>query len=72
MCRWRARDGYQVVFALAELDNAFTDKKIILASQIDDKPLAQTDGPFRIIVQGEKKPARCIRMVTAIKIQSAK
>jgi len=67
-----ASDGYQVVFALAELDSGFTDRMIILALQIDGKPLAPTDGPFRVIVQDEKKPARCIRMVTAIKIQSAK
>lgn len=67
-----ASDGYQVVFALAELDKDFTDRMIILASKIDGQPLAPTDGPFRIIVQDEKKPARCIRMVTAIKIQTAK
>ena len=67
-----ANDGYQVVFALAELDKDFTDRMVILASKIDGKPLAPTDGPFRIVVQDEKKPARCIRMVTAIKIQTAK
>ena len=65
-------DGYQAVFALAELDNGFTDRQIILAMTIDGKPLAATEGPFRIIVQDEKKQARCVRMVTAIKVESAK
>jgi DMSO/TMAO reductase YedYZ molybdopterin-dependent catalytic subunit len=63
-----ASDGYQVVFALAELDKDFTDRTIILASMMDDKPLPAGDGPFRIIVQDEKKPARCIKQVTAIKV----
>ncbi|HEY9002402.1 MAG TPA: molybdopterin-dependent oxidoreductase [Mucilaginibacter sp.] len=67
-----ASDNYQVVFALAELDKAFTDRTIILADQVDDKPLPSGEGPFRIIVQDEKKPARCIREVTEIKVVAAK
>jgi hypothetical protein len=67
-----ARDGYQVVFALAELDKDFTDRRIILADKVDGKSLSPADGPFRIIVQDEKKPARCIKQVTGIKIQFAK
>ncbi|GAB3933520.1 molybdopterin-dependent oxidoreductase [Mucilaginibacter myungsuensis] len=67
-----ASDGYQVLFALAELDKDFTDRQIILATKIDGQPLALADGPFRIIVEGEKKPARCIKQVTAIKVAFAK
>ena len=67
-----ASDNYQVVFALAELDKAFTDRAIILADQVDGKPLPSGEGPCRIIVQDEKKPARCIREVTAIQVLSAK
>lgn len=67
-----ASDGYQVLFALAELDKDFTDRTIILCDQIDGKPLLPADGPFRIIVQDEKKPARCIKQVTGIKIVFAK
>jgi DMSO/TMAO reductase YedYZ molybdopterin-dependent catalytic subunit len=67
-----ASDGYQVVFALAELDKDFTDHTIILASLVDGKPLPPADGPFRVIVQDEKKPARCIKQVTGIKVQFAK
>ncbi|PWK75308.1 molybdopterin-dependent oxidoreductase-like protein [Mucilaginibacter oryzae] len=67
-----AADGYRVVFALAELDKAFTDRAIILADKVDGQPLAPTDGPFRIIVQDEKKPARCVKQVTALKVMFAK
>jgi len=67
-----ASDGYQVVFALAELDKSFTDRTIILATVMDGKPLPTGDGPFRIIVQDEKKPARCIKQVTGIKVMFAK
>ncbi len=67
-----ASDGYQVTFALAELDKEFTDRTIILADKVDGALLAPADGPFRIIVQDEKKPARCIKQVTSIKVQFAK
>jgi DMSO/TMAO reductase YedYZ molybdopterin-dependent catalytic subunit len=67
-----ASDGYQVLFALAELDKGFTDRTIILADKIDGQLLAPADGPFRIIVQDEKKPARCIKQVTAMKVMFAK
>lgn len=67
-----ASDNYQVVFTLAELDKAFTDRKIILAGQVDGKPLPSGEGPFRIIVQDEKKAARCIREVITIQVLSAK
>ena len=67
-----ASDGYQVVFALAELDKSFTDRLIILADTIDGQPLAAGDGPFRIIVQDDKKPARCMKQVTAMRVVFAK
>ena len=49
-----ADDGYQVVFALAELDKDFTDNAVILATSADGKPLDNTEGPFHIIVQADK------------------
>ncbi|MDB5157382.1 MAG: molybdopterin-binding protein [Mucilaginibacter sp.] len=67
-----ASDNYQVVFALAELDKNYTDRLIILADTVDGKPLPDGEGPFRIIVQGEKKPARCVRQVVGLRVMFAK
>eukprot|EP01037_Dinobryon_pediforme_P000811 gene811-815_t len=67
-----ARDNYEVVFALAELDKDFTDRAIILATQSDGKPLNNEEGPFRVIVQDEKKPARCVRQVKTITVEFVK
>src|SRR5579859_1300248 len=55
-----ARDGYQVVYTLTELDPSFTGNKIIVADTINGKPLFQYQGPFRLVVPGEKKAARSI------------
>lgn len=65
-----AIDGYEVAFAFAELDKAFTDRVVILADEMDGKPLPVADGPYRVVVEGEKKPARCIKQVTGMLIKS--
>jgi len=65
-------DGYAVVFSLAELDAAFTDKVVLLADEGDGQPLPIDKGPWRIVVPGEKKPARSCYKVTTFKISFAK
>jgi len=66
-----AADGYRAVFALAELDPAFSDKRVYLATKRDGKPLSEKEGPFRIVAPDEKRPARWVRQVTALKIREA-
>jgi hypothetical protein len=63
-----AADGYRAVFALPEPDPAFTDRVILLADRRDGKPLDEREGPLRIIVPGEKRPARWVRQVVALKV----
>ena len=61
-----AADGYGAVFALADFDAGFTDRIAILADTRDGAALAATEGPFRLIVPGEKRPAHWVRQVTTI------
>ena len=65
-------DNYQVVFSLAELDSSFTDRVVILADQMEGKPLPAGVGPFRLVVPGEKKPARNCFQVVALTVKFAK
>jgi hypothetical protein len=67
-----AADGYQVVIALPEVDPAFTDKVIILANKEDGEDLAANFGPYRLIVPGDKKPARSAMRVVSIDVLTAK
>jgi len=66
-----ASDGYRALFALAELDPAFSDKRVYLVTKRDGKPLSEKEGPFRIVVPDEKRAARWVRQVTAVKIKTA-
>jgi DMSO/TMAO reductase YedYZ molybdopterin-dependent catalytic subunit len=66
-----AADSYRAVFALPELDHAFTDRIIILADRRDGKPLAEKEGPTRIVVPDEKREARWVRQVVSLTIRRA-
>lgn len=63
-----AKDGYRVVFALPELDPAFTDSQVLVAYAANGKPLPDGQGPFRIVAPQEKRPARWIRMLQQIQV----
>lgn len=67
----KATDGYRAVYALPEIDPEFTDKTIILADQVDGKPISKENGPFQVIVPGEKKHARWVRQVAGFEILTA-
>ncbi len=63
-----AKDGYQVVFSLAELDPVFTESQILLADKADGKPLTGALGPFRLIAPKDKRGARSVRMLTRLDV----
>jgi DMSO/TMAO reductase YedYZ molybdopterin-dependent catalytic subunit len=63
-----AKDGYQVVFSVAEVDPAFTDSEMLLADKADGKPLVGSQGPFRLVVAKDKPGARSVRMLTKIEV----
>ncbi len=67
-----AADGYKVVFALAEVDPDFATREVLLALKRDGKPLDAKEGPWRIVAPGDKRPARWVRQVTALRVLAVK
>ena len=66
-----ASDGYRVVFSIAELDPGFSNVQVIVATKVDGQPLPAHDGPLRLVVPGDKRPARRVRMLTTISVVRA-
>lgn len=62
------KDGYQVIFSLAELDSAFMESEVIVADTIDGAPLGPNLGPFRLVAPRDKRPARWLRMLNSITV----
>jgi DMSO/TMAO reductase YedYZ molybdopterin-dependent catalytic subunit len=63
-----ANDGYQVLFSLPELDSAFSGHEIIVADTVDGKPLAESQGPLRIVPPRDTRGARSVRMVERLEV----
>jgi len=63
------RDGYRAVFAWAELDSSFTDKAVYVVITRDGKPLPESDGPFQLVVPGEKSNVRWVRQLSELRIE---
>jgi DMSO/TMAO reductase YedYZ molybdopterin-dependent catalytic subunit len=66
-----ASDKYRVIFALPELDAAFTDRVVLLADRRDNQPLPAAEGPLRLVIPDEKRHARWVRQVVSIYLRHA-
>ncbi len=66
----RCKDGYAVLFSLAEFDANFSDRTILLADQEDGQMLPPSAAPFRLVVPGDKRGARGARGVSSLEIVS--
>jgi len=63
-----ARDGYQVVFSLGELDADLAGTRVMVADRRDGQPLSAQQGPIRLVVTSDKRPARSVRMVERLRV----
>ena len=66
-----AADGYRVVLSLAEADASFRGGAIILADRKAGGPLDANEGPYRLVIDADKRPERSIRQVASIKVVPA-
>jgi DMSO/TMAO reductase YedYZ molybdopterin-dependent catalytic subunit len=65
---FHSKDGYSTLYALAEFDDAFSDRTILLVDGEDGKPLPENAGPLRVVAPGDKRAARWARMVTSVEL----
>ena len=65
-----ATDGYRSVFSLGEVADDIGAGRAILADRMDGAPLPASDGPFRIVVPGDKRPARSVRQVARLVVDA--
>ncbi len=63
-----AADGYQAVFAVAELDPGFTSSTVIVADIVDGKPLPERQGPLRLVAPKDLMGSRSVRGLRRLQI----
>ena len=62
-------DHYKVLYSIGEIDSANHNGDVIVADQIDGKPL-ENDGAFKLVSTEDKHPARWVRNLTAITVKA--
>jgi DMSO/TMAO reductase YedYZ molybdopterin-dependent catalytic subunit len=66
-----ASDGYRTAFSLAELDPDFAAESVLVADTVDGKALGPDQGPLRLIVPGDKRQGRWVRLLKIISVVNA-
>jgi len=61
-------DGYAVGFMVSELDPQFGARPAIVARSRSGEPLAEADGPWRVVVPDDAFHARWVRGVTRVRL----
>ena len=65
-------DGFRAVYSLAETDGSVQRHPVILADKMDGAPLLAHDAPYRVVVDGDRKPSRSVYAVTRIEVKVLK
>jgi hypothetical protein len=63
-------DQYRVVYSLAEVDPAFHNGTVIVADREAGQPITK-DGPFKLVNTDDKRPARWVRNLASIRLNSS-
>ena len=65
-----ARDGYRVAFSLGEIDRSLGKAPVLIADRCHGAAIG-ADGPYRLIVGGDSRPARSVRMLDKLVVSGA-
>lgn len=66
--RAEGMDGYWVLYSASELEDILRETGAIVALTLDGKPLASDEGQFKIVVAGERRPARWVRNLKSLTV----
>jgi hypothetical protein len=66
----KGSDGYEVVYSIGEITPDVHDATVMVADSLDGKPITDS-GPLKLVATGEKRPARWVRNLVAIRVMMA-
>jgi len=65
--RAEGTDGYWVLYSASELTPTLRETESLIATGVDGKPLGE-EGAFKIVVAGERRPARWVRNLQSLTV----
>ena len=64
-------DGYSTVLSLGEVDPEFHPGVVLVADELDGKPLDAKTEPFRLVVSEDRNATRSVRNLVKIEVRKA-
>ncbi len=64
-------DGYKAVLAIAEIEPGFHPGTVLVADALDGKPLDAKEGPWKLVVSEDAKPARSVHNLIKVELKQA-
>jgi hypothetical protein len=59
----KGSDGFTGAYSLGETDPIYRANPVIIADSKDGQPLDAKEGPYRLVVDGDLRPGRSVRML---------
>ena len=66
-----AADGYEAVFALAELDPVNAQDRVLVADMREGRSMTADEGPLRLVSPGDRFPVRWLKRVVRVTVLPA-
>ncbi|CAN5311883.1 hypothetical protein BH10PSE4_BH10PSE4_17110 [soil metagenome] len=65
----KGADGFTASYSLGETDPIYRANPVIIADSKDGQPLDAKEGPYRLVVDGDLRPGRSVRMLVSVEVK---
>jgi hypothetical protein len=66
----KGSDGFTASYSLGETDPIYRANPVIVADSKDGQPLDAKEGPYRLVVDGDLRPGRSVRMLASVEVKA--
>jgi hypothetical protein len=66
----KGSDGFTASYSLGETDPIYRANPVIIADSKDGQPLDAKEGPYRLVVDGDLRPGRSVRMLASVEVKA--
>ncbi len=64
-------DGYKAVLSLAEIEPGFHPGLVLVSDSLDGKPIDAKEGPLKLVVEEDTRPARAVHNLLRLELKQA-
>jgi hypothetical protein len=66
----KGSDGFTASYSLGETDPIYRGNPVVIADSKDGQPLDAKEGPYRLVVDGDLRPGRSVRMLASVEVKA--